>query len=60
MVIELKYSGTNTYLVRGTKGSILLDTGWAGIKSCFREIYNYLGKENIWHEITRHKASHYC
>ena len=47
MVIELKYSGTNTYLVRGTKGSILLDTGWAGIKSCFREIYNYLGKENI-------------
>lgn len=30
MVIELKYSGTNTYLVRGTNGSILFDTGWAG------------------------------
>ena len=30
MVIELKYSGTNTYLVRGTDGSILFDTGWAG------------------------------
>lgn len=30
MVIELKYSGTNTYLIRGTKGSVLFDTGWAG------------------------------
>ncbi len=30
MVIELKYSGTNTYLIRGTDGSILFDTGWAG------------------------------
>ena len=31
MVIELKYSGTNTYLIRGTNGSILFDTGWAGL-----------------------------
>ena len=30
MVIELKYSGTNTYLIRGTNGSILFDAGWAG------------------------------
>lgn len=30
MVIELKYSGTNTYLIRGSDGSILFDTGWAG------------------------------
>ncbi|MCM1188334.1 MAG: MBL fold metallo-hydrolase [bacterium] len=30
MVIELKYSNTNTYLIRGTDGSILFDTGWAG------------------------------
>ena len=30
MVIELKYSGTNTYLIRGMNGSILFDTGWAG------------------------------
>lgn len=30
MIIELKYSGTNTYLIRGTDGSILFDTGWAG------------------------------
>ena len=30
MVIELKYSSTNTYLIRGTNGSILFDTGWAG------------------------------
>lgn len=30
MVIELRYSSTNTYLIRGTNGSILFDTGWAG------------------------------
>ena len=30
MVIELRYSNTNTYLIRGTNGSILFDTGWAG------------------------------
>lgn len=30
VVIELKYSGTNTYLIRGTDGSVLFDTGWAG------------------------------
>ena len=30
MVTELKYSATNTYLVRGKKGLLLFDTGWAG------------------------------
>jgi len=30
MVTELKYSNTNTYLIQGSKGYILLDTGWAG------------------------------
>ena len=30
MIIELRYSNTNTYLIRGTNGSILFDTGWAG------------------------------
>lgn len=30
MIVELKYSNTNTYLVHGKKGGILFDTGWAG------------------------------
>lgn len=30
MITELKYSSTNTYLVTGTGGSLLFDTGWAG------------------------------
>ena len=41
MVIELKYSGTNTYLVRGTDGIILFDTGWAG---SFPQFCRALGK----------------
>ena len=28
MVIELMYSGTNTYLVQKTDGSVLFDMGW--------------------------------
>lgn len=27
---ELKYSNTNTYLIEGTSGNLLFDTGWAG------------------------------
>ncbi len=27
---ELKYSNTNTYLIRGDQGILLFDTGWAG------------------------------
>ena len=30
MIHELQYSNTNTYLIRGEKGSLLFDTGWAG------------------------------
>ena len=29
-IIDLHYSKTNTYLIKGEKGSILFDTGWAG------------------------------
>jgi len=32
---ELKYSTTNTYLIEGTKGNILFDTGWAGLFPAF-------------------------
>ena len=37
MVTERKYSGTNIYLVRGTDGSILFDTGWAEGNFIFRD-----------------------
>ena len=30
MIKLIKYGTTNTYLIKGTKGSILFDTGWAG------------------------------
>ena len=39
VVHELKYSNTNTYLIKGSRGIILFDTGWAGTFSAFcREI----------------------
>ena len=39
VVYELKYSNTNTYLIKGSRGIILFDTGWAGTFSAFcREI----------------------
>lgn len=30
MITELRYSNTNTYLIKGLNGYILFDTGWAG------------------------------
>lgn len=30
MIIPLRYSSTNTYLIKGTAGCLLFDTGWAG------------------------------
>ncbi len=44
MVTELKYSNTNTYLIQGSKGYILLDTGWAGTFPLFCRA---LGEKNI-------------
>lgn len=35
VVYELKYSNTNTYLIKGSRGIILFDTGWAGTFSAF-------------------------
>ena len=34
-VFELKYSTTNTYLIEGAHGRLLLDTGWAGTFPAF-------------------------
>lgn len=44
MITELKYSNTNTYLVKGKKGYVLFDTGWAGTFSLFCKA---LGELNI-------------
>lgn len=35
MVIELQYCNTNTYLIKGTEGYLLFDTGWASTFSAF-------------------------
>ena len=32
---ELHYSATNTYLIEGTRGRLLFDTGWAGTYDAF-------------------------
>lgn len=34
-MIHLKYGNTNTYLLRGSKGNLLLDTDWAGTMPLF-------------------------
>ena len=34
-IYEIKYSTTNTYLIEGTGGRILFDTGWAGTFPAF-------------------------
>lgn len=35
LIHELRYSGTNTYVIEGEKGILLFDTGWAGTFSAF-------------------------
>ena len=35
MIKEIKYGTTNTYLIKGSDGSILFDTGWAGTLTAF-------------------------
>ena len=35
MIKEIKYGSTNTYLIKGTKGTLLFDTGWAGTLQAF-------------------------
>lgn len=37
VIRELHYSTTNTYLIEGTYGTILLDTGWAGTLPDFQK-----------------------
>lgn len=42
-VTELRYSNTNTYLVKGEAGVLLFDTGWAGTFGQFTKV---LGERN--------------
>ena len=40
---ELRYTSTNTYLIEGEKGRLLLDTGWAGTFPAFCRACGDLG-----------------
>ena len=44
MITELHYSNTRTYLIHGTKGDLLWDTGWAGT---FPLLCRALGERNL-------------
>ena len=57
MVTKLKYGNTNTYFISGTKGSILLDTDYAGTLQMF---YKEIKKNGIsLKDITCVLATHY-
>lgn len=57
MVTKLKYGNTNTYFIRGLKGSILLDTDYAGTLQMF---YKEIKKNDIsLKDITYILATHY-
>ena len=57
MVTKLKYGNTNTYFIRGAKGSILLDTDYAGTLPMF---YKEIKKNGIsLKDITYILATHY-
>ena len=44
MIHELHYDNTNTYLIYGTKGLLLFDTGWAGT---FTKLCKALGEKGM-------------
>lgn len=57
MVTKLKYGNTNTYFIRGSKGSILLDTDYAGTLQMF---YKEIKRNGIsLKDITYILATHY-
>ena len=45
MIKLIKYGTTNTYLIRGERGSLLFDTGWAGTLPAFCHAMGDLGKK---------------
>lgn len=44
MIHELRYSNTNTYLIEGSGGSLMFDTGWAGT---FPALCRSLGEKGL-------------
>ena len=57
MVNKLKYGNTNTFLIRGTKGNLLVDTDYAGTLPLF---YKEIKRQNIsLKDITYVFATHY-
>ena len=44
-IIDLHYSKTNTYLIKGEKGTILFDTGWAGTFKDFCRSMKEIGEK---------------
>ena len=57
MAVRLKYGNTNTYIVRGTKGNLLIDTDYAGTLPQF---YKEIKKHDIGiKDITYVLATHY-
>ena len=57
MIKLIKYGTTNTYLIKGTKGSILFDTGWAGTLRDFCRAMGEAGEKV--QDITYLLISHY-
>ena len=43
MITRIKYGNTNTFLIRGTKGSLLVDTDYAGTIPAFYKAIKELG-----------------
>ncbi len=57
MVSKLKYGNTNTFLIRGTGGNLLVDTDYAGMLPLF---YKEIKKHNIGlNDINYVLATHY-
>lgn len=57
MVNRLKYGNTNTFLIRGTSGNLLVDTDYAGTLPMF---YKEIKKQNITcNDITYVLATHF-
>ena len=46
MITKLKYGNTNTFLLQGEKGSILVDTDFAGTLSMFYKAIKEKGKDS--------------
>ncbi len=56
LVTKLKYGNTNTYFIRGAKGSILLDTDYAGTLPMFYKAIkvNYISLKDITYILATH------